>query len=170
MCCVGPARNTKPLLRKVIKCISLPSSKLTNLLILFSNIMLSTLLILAICRSYVIHELFNRPCSPQSLWASVVEHWRAESQGLRFNSSWGLRNFSLSHTSDETKNILLIQYCFQTDHLSMQLVNPFILNISVIILLTVPPPILLNLVWRIKFGSINNPLTDIFLFCFSNPV
>ena len=135
-----------------------------------SNIMLSTLLILAVCRICVIHELFNGPCSPQSLCASVVEHWRAESQGLRFNSSWGLRNFSLSHTSDETKNILLIQYCFQTDHLSTQLVNPFILNISVIILLTVPPPILLNLVWRIKFGSINNPLIDIFLFCFSNPV
>ena len=52
----------------------------------------------------------------------------------------------------------------------MQLVNPFILNISVIILLTVPPPILLNLVWRIKFGLINNPPADIFLFCFSNPI
>ena len=28
-----------------------------------------------------------------------------ESEGLRFDSSWGLRNFSVSHARDKTKNI-----------------------------------------------------------------
>ena len=39
---------------------------------------------------------------------SVVEHWSAESKGLRFDSSWGLRIFSLSHTCDKTKKNLSI--------------------------------------------------------------
>ena len=34
---------------------------------------------------------------------SVVEHRSMESKGLRFDSLWGLRIFSLSHTRDETK-------------------------------------------------------------------
>ena len=29
------------------------------------------------------------------------------SEGLRFDASWGLRIFSLSHACDETKNIVL---------------------------------------------------------------
>ena len=33
----------------------------------------------------------------------VVEHWSAESEGLRFDSSWGLKIFSLSHARDNTK-------------------------------------------------------------------
>ena len=37
---------------------------------------------------------------------SVVEHRSAESEGLRFDSSWGLRIFSLSHARDKTKNDL----------------------------------------------------------------
>ena len=44
------------------------------------------------------------PCSLGSLLGSVVEHWSAESEGLRFDSSWGLRIFSLSHAYDKTKN------------------------------------------------------------------
>ena len=32
-----------------------------------------------------------------------LEHRSAESEGLRFDSSWGLRIFSLSHASDKTK-------------------------------------------------------------------
>ena len=30
-----------------------------------------------------------------------------ESEGLRFDSSWGLRIFSVSHARDKTKNIYL---------------------------------------------------------------
>ena len=33
----------------------------------------------------------------------MVEHWSVESEGLRFDSSWGLRIFSLSHAHDKTK-------------------------------------------------------------------
>ena len=44
------------------------------------------------------------PCSLWSLLGSVVEHWSAESEGLRFDSSWGLRIFSLSNAYDKTKN------------------------------------------------------------------
>ena len=38
---------------------------------------------------------------------SVVEHRSTESESLRFDSSWGLRIFSLSHTYHQTKNIFL---------------------------------------------------------------
>ena len=41
-----------------------------------------------------------------SLCGSVVEHGSAESEGLRFDSSWGLRIFSLSHARDKTKKHL----------------------------------------------------------------
>ena len=42
-----------------------------------------------------------------SLCGSVVEHWSAESRGLRFDSSWELRIFSLSNARNKTKNIFL---------------------------------------------------------------
>ena len=48
------------------------------------------------------YMLYNRPCSPWSLCSSVVEQWSTESEGLRFDSSWGLRIFSLSHARDTT--------------------------------------------------------------------
>ena len=38
---------------------------------------------------------------------SVVEHRSAESRGLRFDSSWELRFFSLSYARNKTKNIFL---------------------------------------------------------------
>ena len=38
-----------------------------------------------------------------SLCGSVVEHRSAESEGLRFDSLWGIRTFSLSHARDKTK-------------------------------------------------------------------
>ena len=48
---------------------------------------------------------------PWSLWGSVVEHRNAESEGLRFDSSWRHRFFfSLSHARDMTKNIFLFLY------------------------------------------------------------
>ena len=55
-----------------------------------THIMPLTLLILAGCMSY---ELHNRPSSAWHLHGSVVEHRSAESEGLRFDSSWGLRIF-----------------------------------------------------------------------------
>ena len=39
------------------------------------------------------YELRKRLHSPWSLYGSVVEHQRAESEGLKFDSSWGLRSF-----------------------------------------------------------------------------
>ena len=35
------------------------------------------------------------------------ENRSAESEGLRFDSSWGLRIFSSSHARDKTKNVFL---------------------------------------------------------------
>ena len=52
----------------------------------------------------VASELRIRP-----LCSSVVAHRGAESVGLRFDSSWGLRIFSLSHARDKTKNIFLCE-------------------------------------------------------------
>ena len=64
------------------------------------------------CWSYqyagcVLYELRNRPHSLWSLCGSVVEHRSTAFEGLRFNSSWGLRMFCLSHTCDKMKNIFL---------------------------------------------------------------
>ena len=43
--------------------------------------------------------------------AQWLEHRSAESAGLRFDSSWGLRIFSWSHARDKTKKHLsLIKY------------------------------------------------------------
>ena len=64
------------------------------------------------CRIVCRHQsklipIVEREIPPRSLWSlcgSVVEHWSAESEGLRFDSSWGLRIFSLSNAYDKTKN------------------------------------------------------------------
>ena len=64
-------------------------------------------------------NLHIRPCSPYSFRGSVVEHQTVQSEGLRFNSSWELTVFTLSHTCDKMKNIFL--YFFtkcKTYHLS----------------------------------------------------
>ena len=63
--------------------------------------------ILAVCRTRVMYELRNGPRPPKSLCGSVVEYRSAETEGLRFHSSWELRTFSLSHARDRTKNIFL---------------------------------------------------------------
>ena len=48
------------------------------------------------------------------LVADWLGHQSVESEGLRFNSSWGLRIFSLSHTHDKMKKQLsLIIIVFQ---------------------------------------------------------
>ena len=48
------------------------------------------------------YQLRNRSRSLRSLCGSVIEHRSAESEGLRFDSSWGLRIFSLSHARQKT--------------------------------------------------------------------
>ena len=51
--------------------------------------------------------------------AQWLEHRNAESEGLRFDTSWGLRIFSLSHARDKTKNIFLYFFTeLKTYHLS----------------------------------------------------
>ena len=56
---------------------------------------------------FYLQTLRHRHCwsQPWSLCGSVVEHRNAESEGLRFDSSWRHRFFSLSHARDMTKNI-----------------------------------------------------------------
>ena len=52
------------------------------------------------------HMNFVIDLTVESLWSlcgSVVERWSAESEGLRFDSSWRLRIFSLSHAHDKMK-------------------------------------------------------------------
>ena len=44
----------------------------------------------------VCHMNFVIDLAHCSLYGSVVEHWSMESEGLRFNSLWGLRIFFLS--------------------------------------------------------------------------
>ena len=92
--------------RKTSFSISLPSSKLT-----ISYFYLQTLRYRH-CGSWqyarrVSYGLRNAPSSPWSLCSSVVEHQSAESEGLRVDSSWGFRIFSLSHARDKKKNIFL---------------------------------------------------------------
>ena len=82
------------------------SSKLTISSILCTEMILLTLLILAVCRTCVILN-FIIDLLHCSLCGSMIEHWSRESEGLRFDSSWGLRIFSLSYARDETKSIFL---------------------------------------------------------------
>ena len=92
--------------RKTSFSISLASSKLT-----ISYFYLQTLRYRH-CGSWqyarrVSYGLRNAPSLPWSLFSSVVEQRSAESEGLRVDSSWGFRIFSLSHARDKTKNIFL---------------------------------------------------------------
>ena len=64
----------------------------------------------------------------RNLCGSVVEHPSAESEGLRFDSSWGLRIFFSFYTRGKTKNIFL--YFFKTYHL-------FCMTLSTLLILAV---------------------------------
>ena len=66
---------------------------------------------------------------------SVVEHWSMESKGLRFDSSWGQRIFSLSHVRDKTKNIFLIS--FQAQNLPSLLFLSTNITLSTLLILEV---------------------------------
>ena len=59
---------------------------LPSFFFLLQNMTLTTLLILAVCRTRIMHELRSWPCPPQTLRASVVEHQRAESEDFRSDS------------------------------------------------------------------------------------
>ena len=65
-----------------------------------------------VCWTCVINELRNRLRSPQSLYGSAVEHRSAESIGLRFDSSLGLRIFFFVPRSwqDEKHLSLFLNY------------------------------------------------------------
>ena len=76
--------------------------------LLYSLLYLSTNI--AQCAGRMSCELRYRPRSPWSLCGSVVEHRSEESEGLRFDSSWELRIFSLSHARDNNKTSFLISY------------------------------------------------------------
>ena len=55
--------------------------------------------------------------------SSVVEYRSAESEGLRFDSSWGLRSFSFSLARDKKKNISLFLTELKTYHISHPIVG-----------------------------------------------
>ena len=59
-------------------------------------------------------------CAHLSLCGSVIGHPSAESEGLRFDSSWGLRIFSFSHAREMTKEHIFLFFFteFKTYHLS----------------------------------------------------
>ena len=60
-------------------------------------------------------ELYDEPLSSLSLSGSEGEHQGSESEGLRFDSSWGLRLFTLSHACDKMKNIFFYHKNCMTD-------------------------------------------------------
>ena len=60
------------------------------------------------------YELYE-PLSSLSLSGSEGEHQGMESEGLRFDSSWGLRLFTLSHTCDKMINIFFYHKNCMTD-------------------------------------------------------
>ena len=68
--------------------------------------------ITVVCWTCVINELRNRLRSPQSIYGSAVEHRSAESIGLRFDSSLGLRIFFFVPRSwqDEKHLSLFLNY------------------------------------------------------------
>lgn len=83
-------------------------------MILFIHAMLSTWLILAVCRMGVTHEPNNGLTHHRVLCCSEVEHRSVRSERLRFNSSRKLKTFSLSRPQDKRitlffKSILLGQ-------------------------------------------------------------
>ena len=65
------------------------------------------------------HMNFVIDLAHRSLCGSMVEHRSVESEGLGFDSLWGLRIFSLSHARDKTKNIFLHVFTeLKTNHAS----------------------------------------------------
>ena len=93
--------------RKASISISLPSSKLTISLFLFYKYDAIDIADPSSMRD-ACHVNFLIDLARRSLCVSVVEYRSAKSEDLRFNSSWGLRIFSLSHARDKMKKILTL--------------------------------------------------------------
>ena len=81
-------------------------------------------LIQAVCRMLIAYELHGGPCSSQSVFGLVVEHRRGESNGLRFDSLWGLRSFS----TRQKKNFLYFFTQLRTHHLSYSISYMYLLS------------------------------------------
>ena len=64
------------------------------------------------CHMNFVKDLAHRGVSVDQL----LEHRSAESESLRFDSSWGLKIFSLSHARDKTKKTYfsISMYIFHT--------------------------------------------------------
>lgn len=82
----------------------------TIFVILFIHAMLSTWLILAVCRMGVTHEPNNGLTHHRVICCTEVEHRRVRSERPRFNSSRKLRTFSLFHPQDQRITLLSNPY------------------------------------------------------------
>ena len=89
---------------------------------LLSKILL-TLLILAVLRTRVIWTSWLTSLTVEFLWLSG----RASERGIRFNSSWGLRIFSLSHAREKTgkKASFSNLFLFSRQHIPTNSATPF---------------------------------------------
>ena len=123
--------------RKTSFFISLPSSKLTISLI-------------SICKHYAIniadtnsmqdagHMNFTIDLAHRGVFvAQWLEHLRAESEGLKFDSSWGLRIFSLSHARDKTKKKYLSLFLYRAQNLPSLLFLSTNITLSTLLTLAV---------------------------------
>ena len=82
-------------------------------------------------RMRVIYELRNGPCSPSTLCGSAEENRSAKSDGLKSDSSWGLRIVSLSHAREKTKNIFLYFFTeLKTIYLSYSIYDTHSLHLA----------------------------------------
>ena len=82
-------------------------------------------------RMRIIYELRNGPCSPSTLSGSAEEHRSAKSDGLKSDSSWGLRILSLSHAREKTKDIFLYFFTeLKTTYLSYSIYDTHSLHLA----------------------------------------
>ena len=86
------------------------SLKLTISSILCTDMILLTLLILAVCRTCVILN-FIIDLLHCSLSGSMIEHWSRESEGLRFDSSWRLSFFFVPCSWQDEKHPSPVDNC-----------------------------------------------------------
>ena len=69
---------------------------------------LTTLLILAVCRTRIMHELQSGPGPPQTLRGSAVEHRRAESEDLRSDCHGDSEFFLVPRSWRDEKKIITL--------------------------------------------------------------
>ena len=82
-------------------------------------------------RMRVIYELRNGPCSPSTLCGSAEDHRSVKSDGLKSDSSWGLRIVSLSHAREKTKDIFLYFFTeLKTIYLSYSIYDTHSLHLA----------------------------------------